>query len=169
MNENKNKLIKWIAVVLWMILIFNLSSQVSKQSNQLSTGITMVIEKTVLKVVPNANFNIQSINHIVRKNAHFFVYLVLGILVMNAIRNNKYFALMICVLYAISDELHQFFVPGRGPGIKDVLIDSMGAVIGILIFIGIFKKINFRIFKKNLFDAKIDCEESFKVDKQNLS
>ncbi len=40
-------------------------------------------------------------------------------------------SLMICILYAISDEVHQSFVPGRGPGVMDVLIDSAGAMVGI--------------------------------------
>ena len=138
---DKKNLISWIMVILWMALIFNLSSQVREESNQLSTGITVVIEKVVEKVAPNSNFDIKTINHIVRKNAHFFIYLILGILVINAIRKSKYLALLICVFYAISDELHQAFVPGRGPGVKDVLIDSSGSIAGILIFILIMKKI----------------------------
>ncbi|QZY55563.1 VanZ family protein [Crassaminicella profunda] len=146
-----NKIISWFAVFLWMILIFNLSSQVAAQSNQLSTGITKVIAKTVEKVHPKADFNIRSFNHIVRKNAHFFAYLVLGVLVMNAMRKSggyeyKYVvvALLICVLYAISDEIHQVFVPGRGPGVKDVLIDSWGATVGTLVYLGIDKVVKGR-------------------------
>ena len=140
-SADKKNLIAWIMVILWMALIFNLSSQVREESNQLSTGITVVIEKVVEKVNPfDVKFDIKAINHIVRKNAHFFVYLVLGILVMNAIRKSKYLALSICVFYAISDELHQAFVPGRGPGVKDVLIDSSGSIVGILIFIVIMKR-----------------------------
>ena len=41
------------------------------------------------------------------------------------------FSLMFCILYAISDELHQLFVPGRGAQVKDVLIDSFGSFVGI--------------------------------------
>ena len=141
-SVDKKILISWIMVILWMSLIFNLSSQVREESNQLSTGITVFIEKIIEKINSfDVNFDIKIINHIVRKNAHFFIYLVLGILVINAIRKSKYLALLICVFYAISDELHQSFVQGRGPGIKDVLIDSVGAYVGILIFIVIMKKI----------------------------
>lgn len=141
-SADKKILISWIMVMLWMALIFNLSAQVRKESNQLSTGITVIIEKIIEKVnLFDIKFDIKTINHIVRKNAHFFIYLVLGILVMNAIRKSKYLALSICIFYAMSDELHQAFVPGRGPGIKDVLIDSAGAYIGVLIFILIMKKV----------------------------
>lgn len=136
------KIISWITVLLWMALIFVLSSQVAEQSNQLSTEITAVIVKTVAKIAPQAEFDMESINHIVRKNAHFFAYLVLGILVINALRIsgvNGYrgvaIALGICVLYAISDEVHQLFVPGRSGEVRDVLIDSAGASVGIGVYL----------------------------------
>ena len=44
-------------------------------------------------------------------------------------------SLAVCVLYAALDEWHQSFVPGRGPGIKDVMIDSSGVVFGIFFVI----------------------------------
>ncbi|WP_027364988.1 VanZ family protein [Desulfotruncus alcoholivorax] len=132
------KIVSWAAVLLWMALIFNLSSQVAEQSNQLSTGITEVIVKTVEKVAPKAEFDIKSFNNILRKNAHFFAYLVLGILVLKALRRRGahgcrtvILALGICVFYAISDEVHQLFVPGRGGQVRDVIIDSAGAGVGI--------------------------------------
>ena len=43
-------------------------------------------------------------------------------------------AILICVLYAISDGVHQLFVPGRGGQVKDVLIDSAGTISGILVY-----------------------------------
>lgn len=46
-------------------------------------------------------------------------------------------ALLTCVLYAISDEVHQSFVPGRGAQVKDVLIDSAGAIVGIGMSLGL--------------------------------
>ena len=45
--RNRITIISWTAVILWLTLIFNLSSQVAEQSNQLSTGITEIIVKTV--------------------------------------------------------------------------------------------------------------------------
>ncbi len=131
-------IISWIAVLLWMALIFNLSSQVREESNNLSKGVTEIVIKTVAKVAPEADFDLNSLNHIVRKNAHFFAYLILGILVLNAMRRSGVvgargiiLTLLICIIYAISDEIHQAFVPGRGPQVKDVFIDSAGAIVGI--------------------------------------
>ncbi|AKN31940.1 VanZ family protein [Clostridium carboxidivorans P7] len=132
------KILSWIAVILWMALIFKLSSQPAEQSGKLSTGVTEINIKAIEKVNPSAKFNIKQFDHIIRKNAHFFVYLVLGIFVINALRRSGVtgircivFALLICILYAISDEIHQIFVPGRGAQVKDVIIDSVGAAVGI--------------------------------------
>ncbi len=145
------KIISWIAVLFWMALIFNMSSQVAEQSDQLSRGITKVIVKTVEKVAPKAEFDMDDFDHIVRKNAHFFTYLVLGVLVINALRRSEVkggrslaIALGICVLYAVSDEMHQIFVSGRGPGVKDVVIDSAGAIVGI----GVYRVVG-KLVKKN--------------------
>jgi VanZ family protein len=70
--------------------------------------------------------------------AHVSEYFVLGALVTNAMKTSKVprfkvfiFSVLICVFYAISDEVHQLFVPGRGAQMMDVLIDSAGAIAGI--------------------------------------
>ncbi|MGI6308223.1 MAG: VanZ family protein [Dethiobacteria bacterium] len=143
-----HKILSWAAVFLGMVLIFNLSSQVAEQSNQLSTVITELIVKTVEKVAPGVDLDIKSFNNILRKNAHFLAYLILGILVSNALRRSGIhgyrciiLALGICVLYAISDEVHQLFVPGRGGQVQDIIIDSAGACVGIgLYWARIFRK-----------------------------
>lgn len=127
-------LIPWMFVFLWMVLIFNLSAQPVEQSNSLSKGMAVKVVDTVNKVTPGPEWSIDGLNHLVRKNAHFFTYLVLAVLLLIALKkaNPKrvLIAVGICVLYAISDELHQMFVPGRGPQLKDVFIDSAGAVVG---------------------------------------
>src|SRR4051794_20572344 len=104
-----------------MAVIFYLSHQLATESGELSTGITEIMVKSVEKVTPYEGFNIGSFNSIVRTNAHFFTYLVLGILMINILRKSGVhgyrsmgMALLICVLYATSDEVHQIFVPGRG-------------------------------------------------------
>lgn len=137
------KTISWISVILWMILIFNLSAQPAVQSGKLSKRITNINIKAIKKVTPNTKLNTKKFDHIVRKNAHFFIYLGLGIFTIGALRRSGVrgykciaFALLICILYAISDEVHQIFVPGRGAQVKDVLIDSAGATVGILIYLG---------------------------------
>ncbi len=140
MTKKRNvMIISWIAVFLWMLLIFYLSAQVADDSNDLSIGFTQIILNIVEKIAPNFEFDIGTFNHIIRKNAHFFVYLVLGFLVLNALNRSGFknigLALLICVVYAVSDEIHQAFVPGRGPGVRDVFIDSVGSAVGIGIYL----------------------------------
>ena len=141
--KNKNKIISWLLVLSWMALIFYLSHQPATQSSSLSSGITQRIIKVIEKIAPNLELDWEAFHHFIRKNAHFFIYLVLGVLVVNSLRAMDYpnltgyqlvgLAVLICVLYAISDEMHQIFIPGRAGQIKDVMIDSGGAIVGIIL------------------------------------
>ena len=78
--------------------------------------------------------------HIIRKIAHFSEYLILGILFyinfeeLNNPKKQLYLSLLCSIAYAISDEIHQLFVLNRYCSFTDILIDSSGAVTGILIF-----------------------------------
>lgn len=140
---NKNKLINWLPAFVWMMIIFMFSAQPATKSNELSAGFTKVLIDILGRIFP---FNIETstinsfvgqMNHIIRKFAHFSIYLVLGILVSRALIKNGYktrvvlISFLICSIYSASDELHQLFVPGRGCQLKDVLIDSAGSFIGI--------------------------------------
>lgn len=80
------------------------------------------------------------LHHFIRKNAHFFIYFILGVLVKYALNSSGStgfkavgISLLICVGYAFSDEIHQLVVPGRGGQLSDVVIDSCGAGLGILL------------------------------------
>ncbi|WP_368503206.1 VanZ family protein [Alkalihalophilus sp. As8PL] len=128
----------WVSVFLWMALIFYLSHQPATKSAELSSGIMEWIVAVVEIVVPTIHQHLDMLHLIIRKGAHFFAYLILGILVIHALRGRRptgyrrvLLALTICVLYAISDEVHQLFVPGRSGEVTDVLIDSAGASVGI--------------------------------------
>lgn len=145
-NRKSVLYISWVVVFIWMIVIYSFSAQPAYKSGHLSKGIAKEVVETVEKVAPQKEINLDWADHIVRKNAHFFNYLVLGIFVMNALRQSGIsrkkifvFALSICVLYASSDEIHQIFVPGRGAMVRDVFIDSAGASLGIVLFVVFFK------------------------------
>lgn len=140
---NKDKLKNWLPAFVWMTVIFMFSAQPATKSNELSSGFTKLLIDALGRIIP---FNIEistisdfvgQMNHIIRKFAHFFVYMVLGVLVSRALIKNGHRArvllisFFICAIYASSDELHQLFVPGRGCQLKDVIIDSTGSLIGI--------------------------------------
>ena len=116
-----------------MVVIFCFSNQVSDDSTKLSNGF---IKSTICKIDnKNCNKTIEKTFKPVRKCAHFCVYLILGLLVMNCFKvNKKYiiYSLIICLLYSISDEVHQMFVPGRSGEVLDVFIDTFGSFIGII-------------------------------------
>lgn len=133
------KYMSWIPAILWMGVIFYLSSQTGLVSGRLSGGILMrFLEglKGFLPGVMERSFDVDWWHVVIRKNAHLMAYLILGVLVtLPMLRANKkqafLWAFIICVVFAISDEVHQLFVPGRSGQFKDVCIDSFGAMIGV--------------------------------------
>ena len=79
------------------------------------------------------------------QEAHFALYLVLGALLLRAIARpvsttGLLLPMAIGALYAASDELHQYFVPGRQADIFDLLVDVAGLAIGMLLFQFFFSK-----------------------------
>ncbi len=132
----KNK-ISIILVILWMIFIFVMSSFDATSSSNQSNFIVDIITSII---------NIKDIgllSLIIRKLAHFIEYFILGILVINFItRYDKkiIIAILLCIIYATSDEIHQIFVPGRSCQIIDIMIDSLGSIMGIYLYKLITKK-----------------------------
>ena len=141
------KYIKISLVIIWMIVIFMFSNQKANESTNLSNSFIIKIVDVVEKITNHEFNNEEVINNFVypvRKLAHFSIYFILGILTIEAIKhkNNAFIiAITICVLYSISDEIHQQFVDGRTGKIIDVFIDSIGSLIGIKIDLFISKKI----------------------------
>lgn len=92
---------------------------------------------------------ISSFQFIARKSAHFLIYVVLGNLSLLAVISYKglkfsvrpLIAAAICLIYAASDEFHQYFVPGRSCELRDMCIDFSGAVTGILLLLLIIRSI----------------------------
>ena len=99
----------WLPVVAWAALIFGLSS------------------------VPDLGTGLGTWDLVLRKLAHAGEYAVLGALLLRAVRSAPA-ALVLGVLYAVSDELHQTFVPGRRGSAVDVLIDAVGVAAGVLLW-----------------------------------
>jgi VanZ family protein len=89
---------------------------------------------------------ILSILIIMRKCAHVTEYAILALLLWRALRSAPTLrtkmsivfgaVLLACVVFAVSDEFHQSFVKSRTPTVRDVLLDSAGALLGLLIGVG---------------------------------
>jgi VanZ family protein len=76
---------------------------------------------------------------IVKKSAHITEYAILTVFLYRAllgsgvVKNKSFiYALILCVLYAASDEFHQSFTPGREPTLRDVGFDTIGSLLAIL-------------------------------------
>lgn len=143
---NQKKTIAWMAVIAWMALIFFLSHQPADISSTMSSGIAEKIKAVIETTAPAAGIDADFLHTFVRKNAHFFAYLILGTLIFYAMRQSGVHVLRgalmafgLAVLYAVSDETHQLFIAGRSGEVRDVFIDSAGAAAGIGIYFLIAK------------------------------
>ena len=145
------KIITIIFVVLWMLVIFNFSSKEADLSNNTSKEVinnTVTVYENVTNNSINKENTIEKLNYPVRKLAHATIYLVLSLLVLYLlyVYKNKYYYLLtiiICFIYSLTDEYHQLFINGRTGQFSDCLIDTLGAIIGmIILYIIKTKKLN---------------------------
>ncbi len=145
MNNMTIRILLTIVTVLWMILIFWFSSSPIEESTELSDSL---IDNTVVQIVKmfDKKAKTQKIVELfsgpVRKLAHYTEYLILGILMFLTLKSygieDYSFAIVACILYATTDEIHQYFVPGRACKVLDVLIDSLGSCTGVFL-LSLFK------------------------------
>lgn len=157
----KINIIRTIIMILLLgtfAVIFQFSSQNGEESGNLSGKIArFLVEKLPIK---NTNQALRRTEGVVRKMAHFSIYTLLGFLLMSFIstyhleENRRIIiSLFVGILYATSDEIHQKFVADRSCQITDVILDSMGVLLGILLLLFIFKiyqKIKTKIKYKNI-------------------
>jgi hypothetical protein len=120
-----------------MITIFGFSSQDADESGEVSNAVLLWIMNRVIHNPQLANSSLGSF--IIRKLAHFSIYLCLGASAALLVSEWKpkrvplLWSWMIPVIYACTDEFHQYFVPGRSCEFRDVCIDSTGALLGVVI------------------------------------
>ncbi len=139
-----------ILLLLWMTVIFMFSSSGSVKSNNtsgkvISSAISVKDKVTNNETKPETKKKIvKKLNYSVRKSAHVFEYFVLGVLALNVfdafnVKRKVLFAIMLCILYASSDEFHQLFT-GRTASVTDVLLDSAASIVGIYLLNLIFSR-----------------------------
>ena len=136
----------WVLVILWMGMIYNFSAENADESLETSDSVVDVVierlfnsKKDPLNNTAFDDFKMK-VSHFVRKSAHFTAYMILGILTSSALLTHNFkkttksiLSLGICFLYAVSDEIHQEFVPGRAGRFSDVMIDTSGALLGVVL------------------------------------
>lgn len=127
--------------VFLMVFIFLQSALPADLSQQESNAIVTLLTG-LLPVAP------ETLSFVIRKSAHFMEYLLLGMSLfvtvreylpveerIGAVRSGLLLPWGIGTLYALTDEIHQRFVPGRSCEARDVLIDSCGVAAGVLVMV----------------------------------
>ena len=146
------RLISALIVLAWMIIVFKYSNEPADISSKTSS----VITRKIVEILGNKNNEdlIKKMDPIVRKLAHFTLYMYGGIVILNFVntynlRDKRKIAYsIICgAFYACTDEFHQYFIEGRSAEITDVFIDSLGVATGVCIFLCVIKVIS-KLMKK---------------------
>lgn len=145
-----NKKTYFILMLLWMGFIFYMSNQSADISSAQSGGvIEMLSGLPIIGGIVTKMMEVDIAQFVIRKSAHLLAYCILGILIFMAIYNDvrkvnvlSIKAFIFTVLYACSDEIHQFFIPRRSCELRDVMIDSIGAIIGIVVIYSIIRFTN---------------------------
>lgn len=137
----------WLYVACWMALIFTLSTDLGSAAHT-----SRVIGPLVEWLKPGASeADVDFAHFLIRKTAHLTEYAILAMLIFRALRITApqrftrrpgrrwapalalAIALALSAAYAATDEFHQSFIPGRESCVRDVLIDSSGALGGLVI------------------------------------
>ena len=143
-----------LLVIAVMVMIYCFSAQTGAESGAMSGRITMWILNLVVPgfgdFSPEKQEAVRStVSFVVRKLAHFSEYALLGFSLMLhiaqiekkiAVRLPWLWSWVVGTLYAASDEFHQGFVAGRGPSLRDVMIDSSGVIAGTLLLLWIIRR-----------------------------
>jgi VanZ family protein len=130
----------WLPVLVWMAVLFGASAD-----SRSSVHSSSLVKPLLRWFFPHmTETEIENIHHFFRKCCHLIAYAILALLVFRALGFSKNElpawswprvggTLLIVFLYASTDEFHQRFVPTRTSSFWDVLIDTAGGAIGLLV------------------------------------
>ena len=140
----------WIVAAAWCGVLFYFSGQNGAESSALS----LRVARFVLRALPFLSMSVEELNPILRSAAHFGIFAVegflLGAAMMTALHKRAVgglLAVLSCAVVAVLNEYHQSFVDGRTCAVKDMLVDSGGALTGVL-FSALILLLAFRIVRR---------------------
>lgn len=149
-------IIGFILMILWMILIFYMSSRTNMELDSTKSFMLNIMVKIFkgndFYLLDSAAQNniLSTYSYIVSKTAHFLEYGILcyfcylAFIYLKKYRIRYIISVLICLIYAITDEYHQSFVSSRTPRVFDVIIDVTGAIMMILLIELVITIINYR-------------------------
>ncbi len=125
----------WIAALAWVAVLFFFSGQDANESGRLSLKVT----EYVMRLFPSLPFEFEQVHFFVRKTAHFCIFalegFLLGLAMMKTLPEKwlgATLAVISCAVVAVLNEYHQSFSEGRSCELRDMIIDSCGALTGVL-------------------------------------
>ncbi|MDO9085169.1 MAG: VanZ family protein [Anaerolineaceae bacterium] len=125
-------LFSWLPVVLWAAIIFLFSANPDPYK---------YLPEAWRYLIPIREVSDSSLAEWIGQLMHFIEYAVLSLLLSRALyktsaASTKIPALVILIsmLFALSDEIHQLFVPGRAFQVVDLIIDLLGATFGVYLY-----------------------------------
>lgn len=134
-----------LLLLTYAAIIFTFSNQQGAKSNKLSIGIIQEIKEHIklpAQIDKQKLADLLNYHFLLRKLAHVFEYFILSILICRVlitarVRKDRLIllTLVICLLFAFTDEVHQLFVRGRTPSIIDIIIDGFGVALGIIFYL----------------------------------
>ena len=141
-----------IILILLLLCTFFIIFGFSSQDGETSGGISRNITNKILQLSNRYN-NLEQkeqvfyrTEKVIRKIAHFSIYTLVGLLLMGLLNTYKIkenwkiiLSVLLGMIYATSDEIHQGFTPGRSPKITDVYIDTLGVILGIVLILLVIK------------------------------
>lgn len=137
-----------------MILIFLFSNEVATTSSTRSAVIVNDIINTL-----HVSLSEDILTFLTRKAAHIFLYLVLGVLMYNVVKEYGFTtkkAMLLSILFSLSyagfDETHQLFISGRSGQVSDVMIDTTASAVGVAVYYYLHK------LRHNLIAVKLGDE-----------
>lgn len=145
-----------VLTIIWCCVIFLFSAQDAVNSTALSNRVLNRILDILTACIPaeaidEVEADSFSVVFFTRKIAHFTLYFILGLfssatMLFSGILHKRkphlcwFIAWLFCIFYAITDEIHQLFVPGRTGRLLDIGIDSSGALLGSLFLLFFFQR-----------------------------
>jgi VanZ family protein len=143
----RQRLWRYLPLILWMGFIFYASTNEFSASNT-----SRIIRPLLLWLFPNISEERIALAHfLTRKAAHFTEYAILGLLAARAFSSSSHRLLgrywfqlgtMLIVVYALTDEYHQTFVPSRTGSIYDSAVDTAGGLCALLAFLYLRRRWN---------------------------
>lgn len=132
-SQPRHRVRRYGPLIIWAALIFIGSSNLLSGSNT-----SMFLVRPLHWLLPQAgDATLRALHLILRKAGHFSEYAILALLAARAFRTSSrellrirwfWAALLLVIIYSLTDEFHQSFVPSRGASVYDSLIDSLGGL-----------------------------------------